>query len=781
MWGLTKISVALLATRAPEKYSPDATGQVVNDARSVYTTLREKAPVFTEYSTTVRFSYVTPPTENGNDWSDYDVMMSDADIMEMSDSDDEDLRRTQMFSEVANRHGSKKPIALFLPGLDGYGISAGSFQFNDMSKTFELWRMSVVGEDRTSFHDLVQQPVKFIQDIVKDTDRPVYVIGESFGGMLTPAVCLQFLQQAGIDEDGGERKNPIKGMVLVNPATSFERSSWDVIAPILTTLGKLTTQPEPTQVGPFKLPSLYSVVGGLTLSAVIPSQKQYQKIFDTFMNIESIGDPSQITETIQGFLEMFEITSEFLPPDLLEHRIKNWLLVGSSVLVESRLKQLDIPSLVICGEQDNLINSKDEAKRLTKILPQSEELTVRDAGHFILDENVNLTEAILYSKIDPLKYIEEEKSYDPILDWEMPSTEKINQTLSTSVKRLEDDFSPVWISTNMEGKRSFGIGNVPREGTLLFVSNHQLCTFSLQSNMFTSRMIAAITPYENFHSHNLISFSFAVGADLSLLVGKLYKNGLCVRGLAHPVIFQGSGGAPQSGSRLRKSRQLGRVPGIEAPPTEGNNGNFQGGLQFEEFGAVMVTPRNFYRLMQTGQNALLFPGGVREVFHGKDESYQLFWPEKVDFVRTAARFNATIIPVSAVGMADSFNILLDSKELLDVPVLGQRAKDFASNVTAARFDTDNEDELFLPPIAVPGPPSRNYFVFGKPIHTHELDPKDKEACKTTYLNIQEEMATAFHDVLEAREKDTFKDAAPRLAYERLTGQKAPSFNIDEMN
>ena len=126
------------------------------------------------------------------------------------------------------------------------------------------------------------------------------------------------------------------------------------------------------------------------------------------MNIESIGDPSQITETIQGFLEMFEITTEFLPPDLLEHRIKNWLLVGSSVLVESRLKQLDIPSLVICGEQDNLINSKDEAKRLTKILPQSEELTVRDAGHFILDENVNLTEAILYSKIDPLKYIEEE-------------------------------------------------------------------------------------------------------------------------------------------------------------------------------------------------------------------------------------------------------------------------------------------------------------------------------------------------------------------------------------
>ena len=273
-----------------------------------------------------------------------------------------------------------------------------------------------------------------------------------------------------------------------------------------------------------------------------------------------------------------------------------------------------------------------------------------------------------------------------------------------------------------------------------------------------------------------------MGADLSLLVGKLYKNGLCVRGLAHPVIFKGATAAAlESDSKLRKNRQLGRVPGLELPPTDGNDGNLQNVQKFEEFGAVMVTPRNFYRLMQSGQNALLFPGGVREVFHGRDESYQLFWPEKLDFVRTAARFNATIVPVSAVGMADSFNFFLDSKELLDVPVLGQRAKDFANNVTAARFDTNNEDELFLPPIVVPGPPSRNYFVFGKPIHTHELDPKDKDGCKTTYLNIQDEMALAFHDVLEAREKDAFKDAAPRLAYERLTGQQAPSFNIKEMN
>ena len=268
---------------------------------------------------------------------------------------------------------------------------------------------------------------------------------------------------------------------------------------------------------------------------------------------------------------------------------------------------------------------------------------------------------------------------------------------------------------------------------------------------------------------------------MSLLVGKLYKSGIPVRGLAHPVIFQGGGFASGSGTRLGKSRELGRVPGIEEPPTDGDNNNLQNVQKFEEFGAVMVTPRNFYRLMQTGQNALLFPGGVREVFHGKNESYQLFWPEKVDFVRTAARFNATIVPVSAVGMADSFNFLLDSKELLDVPVLGQRAKDFTNNVTAARFDASNDDELFLPPIVAPGVPSRNYFVFGQPIYTKDIDPKDKDACKDVYMNIKHDMKAGFDDVLKAREKDLFKDGIPRLAYERLTGQQAPTFNINDIH
>jgi pimeloyl-ACP methyl ester carboxylesterase/1-acyl-sn-glycerol-3-phosphate acyltransferase len=776
MWGLNKITAALLAASTPNRkqYVPDSTVQIANDFRAIYNTLSEKGPIFQRYSPTVKFTYVSPPQSDGQDWRDEEVLLADADLLTTaaSDHDREGKGDGNLFVKVARRHGQDKPIALYLPGLDGFGISAAMWQFNDLAKTFELWRMTVSTDDRTSFHQLVQKPVQFLDDVAasmsNDTGRPVYIIGESFGGLLATAVSLQLVNR----EKRGEKENPIKGIVLVNPATSFDESSWDVIAPILTTLGKVT-EPKDSRRAPFALPSVYSLVGGLTLSAVIPSQQQLRRILGTFVKMESIRDPTRLAETVRGYLDMFQITSDFLPPGLLEHRIKNWLIVGTS-LVDSRLSQLDIPSLIVVGTADQLIRSGSEADRLTKLLPRAEKLQVPEAGHFVLDDNVNLTEAILYSKLDPLNFKETRKPYDPIVDWQVPAKEVMEQVLNTTVKQLEDAFSPVFVSTNSYGQRVMGLGNVPKDGPILFVSNHQLCMLDRFACCSYWPLLVFVLVAQ---SHTLHSCCFchveSVGADLSFLVAKLFKNGILVRGLGHPVLFQSFPGGDGS---LRTSDELGRVPGLRPSETLTTGPN-----NYPTFGAVKVTPRNFYRLMQTGQNALLFPGGVREVFHGKNESYQIFWPEKVDFVRTAARFNATIVPISSVGMADSFNFLLDSSELGNIPIFGERAKEFAKNVTAARFDADDQEESFLPPLVTPSLPSRNYFVFGKPTYTQFIDPRDKEACMDAYKAIQREMKRGFDDILEAREKDAFRDAGPRFAYEKFTGVKAPTFRIEEIN
>ena len=52
------------------------------------------------------------------------------------------------------------------------------------------------------------------------------------------------------------------------------------------------------------------------------------------------------------------------------------------------------------------------------------------------------------------------------------------------------------------------------------------------------------------------------------------------------------------------------------------------------------------------------PGGVREAYKRKGEEYRLFWPERPEFVRAAARFGATIVPFAAVGAEDGVQLVV---------------------------------------------------------------------------------------------------------------------------
>ena len=255
----------------------------------------------------------------------------------------------------------------------------------------------------------------------------------------------------------------------------------------------------------------------------------------------------------------------------------------------------------------------------------------------------------------------------------------------------------------------------------------------------------------------------AVGSDLNLIISELLEErDIWVRGLGHPLIFGSGNQSQDNGSDNNMS----------------NNNQFD---LFKKFGAIMVTPRNFYRLMETKQNALLFPGGVREVFHGKGEEYQLFWPEKVDFVRTAAKFNATIIPLSALGAAESANILIDAPDMVKLPFgLGERIANATANFTAGRFDAENDEELFVPPLVVPKPLSeRFYFMFGRPMSTTNLDHRDREGCEKLYQDVKDEMMRGFDDVLRARENDPYKDAVKRMVVERVSGKQAHTFGMKE--
>jgi 1-acyl-sn-glycerol-3-phosphate acyltransferase len=180
-----------------------------------------------------------------------------------------------------------------------------------------------------------------------------------------------------------------------------------------------------------------------------------------------------------------------------------------------------------------------------------------------------------------------------------------------------------------------------------------------------------------------------------------------------------------------------------------------------------------------GESTLLYPGGVREAFKStkRGEAYQLFWPEEEgtsDFARVAARFNATIVPVAAIGAEDGFDMLLDADEILSLPFLGERAAEAAKRTPAGR-----PGERFVSPLSVPKVPGRYYFLFGAPIETSAVSASDKDACEALYAEVKAELETSLRYLLEKRDADPWEAALPRAAVEATWGwqRQAPTFKL----
>lgn len=206
----------------------------------------------------------------------------------------------------------------------------------------------------------------------------------------------------------------------------------------------------------------------------IPDDDQFNRITQQIMSVESLKSPSfdQLGEFLEATAQSFRTTAETLPPELLEHRVSRWLTVGTAV-TNPRLREIDIPTLIVVGSDDKLLPSLAESNRLIESLPNSEKLVVKNRGHFVLDENVNLTEAILYSAIDPLERTKN-KAYDAVLDWRLPADEKVREAIDQTVTSLRENHSPVFFSMDARGKRWRGLNQLPKpDGPILFVGNHQ--------------------------------------------------------------------------------------------------------------------------------------------------------------------------------------------------------------------------------------------------------------------------------------------------------------------
>ncbi|MBA0831508.1 hypothetical protein Goarm_015973, partial [Gossypium armourianum] len=292
--------------------------------------------------------------------------------------------------------------------------------------------------------------------------------------------------------------------------------------------------------------------------------------------------PQIIGELSQDLATM----SSYLPvlADIVPRQTLLWklnLLKSGSACGNSCLHAVKAQLLILCSGRDQLLPSQEESQRLQKALPDCEIRMFEESGHFLfLEDNVDLV-----TIIKGASFYRRRKHSDCASDF-MPPTPSEFKKLHDSISWVLTATSPVMLSTLEDGKVVRGLAGIPSEGPVLFVGYHMLMGFEV----------------------------------IPLVAQIMMERNILVRGIAHPAMFV----------RVKDRR-----------PPEPELSDFD---VLRVMGAVPVSAANFYKLMSSKSHALLYPGGVREALHRKGEEYKLFWPDKSEFVRMAARFGAKIIP-----------------------------------------------------------------------------------------------------------------------------------------
>ncbi|MBO0678728.1 acyltransferase family protein [Mycolicibacterium sp. S2-37] len=171
-------------------------------------------------------------------------------------------------------------------------------------------------------------------------------------------------------------------------------------------------------------------------------------------------------------------------------------------------------------------------------------------------------------------------------------------------------------------------------------------------------------------------------------------------------------------------------------------------------GVIPGTPGTAEALMRRGETLLVFPGGGREVAKRRGEKYQLLWENRMGFARLAVRHGYPIVPFATVGAEDALDVVVDTDNRFLKPA--QRL-----------FEKISGSPDLLPIVRGVGPtpiprPERQYYWFGEPIDTGDVDPTDDR----TIGDIRDQTRTAIERgidfLLEEQRTDPHRSVRERM-------------------
>jgi pimeloyl-ACP methyl ester carboxylesterase len=611
-----------------------------------------------------------------------------------------------------------KEVLLYLPGLDFSGVS-GCGALPALSTRYDVWWARVDSSYRGDFAAIADTVAAQVQTL-SGGHRKVTLLGESFGGLLALGVALRVRDSnaraapTAIGGGGPTTFSELRGAVLVNSATAFDQTPWLAFGSLLAKLPSQTLAELPAPLasalkaaGASKLPrvSPFSAAAAAVLAATLPDVSQVVRGASGLLgDLLASGGPEAAAakaaaRAAQAVAALDKLATN-LAPEVLTFRLEKWLAAGCAE-VNPRLADLGdtqaaaaaaatargaaggsaadaaffaaglvgggLPVLVLAGEEDRMLPSAAEGQRLVSILGRrtASGKVLAGVGHAALDDRPDFIKLIDASALGRATRAEDAATasaagqaagqapptpYDYVSDFVAPNATQL-EAARASLQGLRTAVSPVFVSTDAAtGRRQFGVRGVPLPKDLsrpvLLVGNHQLLALDLGLLVEEFARTTGSLPRGLAHPATFVAPSDAVPRR-----GRIARGG--GRGAALEV-EEATAGPFSPWANLRKARAAnGEQRGEQKVDT---SVSFNGIGSFQEFGAVPVTPKNFYKMMQQNQFGLLFPGGAREATHGKGEDYALFWPEEraADFVRVAAKFDALIVPFGAVGAAVSF-------------------------------------------------------------------------------------------------------------------------------
>lgn len=233
------------------------------------------------------------------------------------------------------------PLFVYLPGMDGTGELLRC-QTEGLEAFFDVRCFAIPRNDLNSWDVLAKNVLELIdKELERNPYRPVYLCGESFGGCLAQKVAIL-------------APNLFKRIILINPASSFHlRPLYDWASQLI-----------------YLVPTSLFDIGALGLLPFLASLGR--------INREIRHELLKTMRSVPGQTVLWRMT-----------------LIREFSVSDEQLSKLSQPVLLIASNQDKLLPSVAEARRLISIFPNAKMTVLPDSGHTCLLENdINLYEIL---------------------------------------------------------------------------------------------------------------------------------------------------------------------------------------------------------------------------------------------------------------------------------------------------------------------------------------------------------------------------------------------------